>query len=173
MGAGFEPCALCLLVGPSRFACRFRPRPLGSVVAFGDEWEPPHPLAEGNHPPGAHLVPYPATRCIALRAIPKAGKPHACFACPYLPLRLHESPRNNPRTVSPNHQPHCGLTVASSARAPDRSGLHKWRRVKPACCASCTRGEVSSWAPGGTRGWGAPAMLKVVVKIFPPPHSPL
>ena len=105
MGAECDSCALCLLVDPSRFACRFRPRPLGSVMAFGDEWEPPHPLAEGNHPPGAHLVPYPTTRCIALRAIPEAGKPHACFAWPYLPLRLHESPRNTPRTVSPNHQP--------------------------------------------------------------------
>lgn len=143
MGAGFEPCALCLLVDPSRFACRFRPRPLGSVAAFGDEWEPPHPLAEGNHPPGAHLVPYPATRCIALRAIPEAGKPHACFACPYLPLRRHERPRNTPRTVSPNQQPQGGLTLASSTRPPDRSGLHRLRRVKVTWCASCISGGLS------------------------------
>ena len=159
MGAECDSCALCLLVDPSRFACRFRPRPLGSVAAFGDEWEPPHPLAEGNHPPGAHLVPYPATRCIALRAIPEAGKPHACFAWPYLPLRRHESPRNTPRTVSPNHQPRCGLTVASSARAPDRSGLHRWRPVKVTWCASCTSGGVSRGGYG-TRGWATPAMLK-------------
>lgn len=150
MGAECDSCALCLLVDPSRFACRFRPRPLGSVEAFGDEWEPPHPLAEGNHPPGAHLVPYPATRCIALRAIPEAGKPHACFAWPYLPLRRHGRPRNTPRTVSPNQQPHGGLTLASSTRPPDRSGLHRGRRVKLAYCASCTSGGASR------RGWVGP-----------------
>ena len=171
MGAGFEPCALCLLVGPSRFACRFRPRPLGSVVAFGDEREPPHPLAEGNHPPGAHLVPYPATRCIAPRAIPMVGTAHACFACPHHPLRLHESPRNTPRTVSPNQQPHGGLTLASSTRAPNRSGLHRWRRVKPAYCASCTSGEVSR-APTRDHGTANPAYAQGFARATGRPPAP-
>ena len=155
MGAGFEPCALCLLVGPSRFACRFRPRPLGSVAAFGDEWEPPHPLAEGNHPPGAHLVPYPSARSRqkppTSRAIHTAGDTtrtvSAFPAAPYVFTRGHANLLG--ARFPHHHSRKAGIRGQGLPDPPIARGLHTRRCVKLTTAAPCTYGAVSNPASLG------------------------